>query len=131
MFVFEAMKRRVHTVGMDESADLASDALHFSGYRHLPVVDAENHVVGMLTPTDLLDFVQRRGAAEPVKVSEVMRSPVVSIRQDQDLEMALPKMRRANVHALPVLDNLDHLAGILTDVDVLLALAKDRPRGID
>lgn len=131
MFVFEAMKRRVHTVSKDASPDLADELLHFSGFRHLPVVDAENHVVGMLTPTDLLDFVQRRGAAGPVKVSEIMRSPVVSIRQDQDLEAALPRMRRAHVHALPVLDDLDHLAGILTDVDVLLAMAKDRPRGID
>jgi CBS-domain-containing membrane protein len=131
MFVFEAMTRQVRTVRENESTDLAEAVLHFSKARHLPVVDAENHVVGMLTPTDLLDAVQKRGTTAPVSVSEVMSSPVVSIRQDQNLERAVPTMRGADVHALPVLDGADHLAGILTDVDVLAAMAADRPRGID
>lgn len=131
MLVSEAMTRRVRTVRENESSDLAKSVLHFWNYRHLPVVDADDHVVGMITPTDLLDCIQKRGTTTPIAVSEVMRSPVVSIREDQNIEKALPKMRKAGVHALPVLDAEDRLLGILTDVDVLVALASDRPRGID
>ncbi len=131
MRVSDVMTRRVRTLKEDESTELASAVLRFWSYRHLPVLDAVGHVVGMLTPIDLLEAIHERGTAARVVASEVMRRPVLTIRVDEDLETAFAEMKRTGVHALPVIDQADRLVGIVTDVDVLVALASGQPRAID
>ena len=131
MRISEVMTSRVRTLREDESTELASAVLRFWNYRHLPVLDAAGRVVGMLTPIDLLEAIHTRGTAARIVASEVMRRPVLTIRADEDLEMAFAEMRRAGVHALPVVDHTDRLVGIVTDVDILVALASGQPRAID
>jgi CBS-domain-containing membrane protein len=126
MRVGDVMTRRVRTVRQEESTDLATAVLRLQGYRHLPVLDPGDHVVGMLTPTDLLETARATGRTRPIAISEVMRRPVETIRAEDDLDVAIAQMRQAGVHALPVVDEADHLEGIVTDVDALIALARAR-----
>jgi CBS domain-containing protein len=127
MRVGDVMTRRVRTVGERESTDLATAALKLHGFRHLPVLDSDGRVVGMLTPTDLLAAVHAGGTSRPVAVSEVMRRPVETTREDEELDAAVAQMRQAGVHALPVVDPSDRIVGMVTDVDALLALARAKP----
>ena len=128
MRVGDVMTRRVRTLRQQESTDLATALLRLQGFRHLPVVDSDDRVVGMLTPADLLTMAQTSRRERPVAISEVMRRPVETIGEDDDLNVAIARMRQSAVHALPVLDRADHIAGIVTDVDVLVALTRTRPR---
>jgi CBS-domain-containing membrane protein len=131
MQVFEVMTRQVRTVRADESTELAKWALKFWNHRHLPVVDATGHVVGMLTPTDLLEAMGERDTPAPIMVRDVMQHPVLTIGENERVENAVPRMREASVHAMPVVDHSERLVGIVTDVDVLAAIASEPPRGID
>ena len=131
MQIREFMTKHVRTVHAEESTEVAKWALKFWSHRHLPVVDADRHVVGMITPSDLLEAIGERDGMAPISVAEAMRRPVHTIAEDAAVERALPRMREAGIHALPVVDAADRLVGIVTDADVLAAMAFERPRGID
>ena len=131
MQIFEVMTKPVRTVREDESTEPAKWALKFWSCRHLPVVDGAGRVVGMLTPTDLLEAIGERDTPAPVTVREVMRRPALTIAQSERVEAAVPRMRKGGVHALAVVDGAERLVGIVTDVDVLAALASEPVRGID
>lgn len=126
MVVRDVMKQRVRYLREQESLELAAAVLRFWRFRHLPVLDAADHVVGMVTPADVLEAVGRRGKLHRFTASEVMRCPVETARADEPLDLAVARMRQARVHALPVVDAADRMVGIVTDVDILSALAGER-----
>lgn len=125
MRVGEVMTKRVRALREDDTASLATALLRFWSFRHLPVLDAESRVVGMLTPTDLLK-IARSGAKQDFGIADVMR-PAVTIRQDEELETAVQRMRERNIHALPVVNAENRLVGIVTDVDLLIGLTGEHP----
>jgi len=126
MRVGDVMTRRVRTLREDDTASLATALLRFWTFRHLPVLDPESRVIGMLTPTDLLKVARREGKHRDPSVSEVMR-PAVTIRESDDLDAAVEVMRDRGIHALPVVNADDRLVGIVTDVDLLLGFTGQRP----
>lgn len=126
MRVRDVMARRVFTVREHETVELASAVLRFWSFRHLPVVDAEGRAVGMLTPTDLLRVPVSGEAARRVVVAAVARRPCVTIPEEASLEAAVERMRSEGFHALPVTSAEGRVVGIVTDVDVLAALARER-----
>jgi len=82
---------------------------------HMPVV-SKKKVVGMLTPADFLEAVQKKNVATPV--SELVRSPCVPVYEKTPLKVALEIVKVAKVFALPVLDKAGKLSGIITDRDI-------------
>lgn len=126
MRVGEVMTKRVRTLREDDTASLATALLRFWSFRHLPVLDAESRVVGMLTPTDLLQVARGGAKQRDFGVSDVMR-PAVTIREEEDLETAVQRMRERGIHALPVVSAGDRLVGIVTDVDLLIGFTGEQP----
>jgi acetoin utilization protein AcuB len=88
---------------------------------HIPVVNESNVIVGILTRRDLQISAQHFKEA-PVKVSEVMHSPVVTISAGELLSEAAKQMIDNRIGGLPVLDTNDEVVGILTETDLLRAL---------
>ena len=82
---------------------------------HMPVV-SKKKVVGMLTPADFLEAVQKKSVDTPV--SELTRSPCVPVYEKTPLKVALEIIKVAKVFALPVLDKTGKLTGIITDRDI-------------
>ncbi len=126
MRVRDVMTRRVGSLRDDDSTELATAVLLFRRFRHLPVLDSESRVVGILTPTDLLDATRKWGKPRRFTVSEFMR-PAVTIHEDDGLDTAIQRMRQSSFHALPVVGAGDRLVGIVTDVDALISLTGVRP----
>jgi CBS domain-containing protein len=84
----------------------------------IPVVDSEEHVVGMVTDRDLCMSASMHG--EPfgsLHVSEAMAREVKSCRPDDPLEEALGIMANHRLHRLAVVDEEQHLAGVLSLAD--------------
>jgi CBS domain-containing protein len=90
------------------------------------VLDGEN-VVGVVSDRDLLGVVgavPRRGRdARDVAVRDVMQRHVIGIAPEADAADAAREMLRKTVGCLPVLRE-GQLAGIVTEFDVLAALAR-------
>lgn len=59
-----------------------------------------------------------------MKAREIMQSPIEDVMPFDDIYMAFGKMRRLGLHHLPVVDTHSQLIGILTDREILRAMAE-------
>jgi len=109
------MHRDLPTVGPKDPVETAAKIFCLRSVRHLPVVE-KNRLVGIVTPTDLLAVVEKRGYAQPVET--VIKSTCVPIYEDSPLVVALVTLKVSKTSALPVLDEKGRLVGILTDRDI-------------
>jgi acetoin utilization protein AcuB len=99
----------------------AFDTMREKDLHHIPVVNEDNAVVGILTRRDL-QIAAQHFKEVPVEVSEVMHSPVVTISPGELLSEAAKQMIDNRIGGLPVLDTNDQMVGILTETDLLRAL---------
>jgi len=99
----------------------ASEIMREKDLHHIPVVNENDKIVGILTRRDLRIAAMHFGEAH-VEVSEVMHSPVVTIAPDEPLAEAAQQMVDNRFGGLPVLDDNDQIVGILTETDLLRAL---------
>jgi CBS domain-containing protein len=85
----------------------------------VPIIDADDGVVGMLTDRDICMATYIQGKApQDIPVQGVMTREVVSCGPQQTLAAAEGTMRRAQVRRLPVLDPMGRLIGVLSLNDV-------------
>ncbi len=105
----------------------------FASYpvNHLPVVDGSS-LRGMLSAADMLKleyFLPKPGAQGSAvllnhrfKIDKLMRSPVFTASLDDTIADAASRMATNAVHSLPVVDESNHLVGIVTTTDIMQAL---------
>jgi CBS-domain-containing membrane protein len=141
--VEEVMTRAVTTVHPDAPLIEAIEQLIDKDYTALPVVDAERHVVGMISDTDLLErgdmevSLSLKKAADPRlverllarvrrstrTVAQVMTPDPVTIGPQATLRDAAHLMSRHKLKRLPVVDADHRLLGVVGRLDILTALA--------
>lgn len=114
----EVMNRRVtaatpRAIGRDLAQQLLSGM-----YSGLPVVDAHNHVLGVVTEFDLLKAVREGKTLETVTAAEIMGRPAVCVEEDEDIEMVIAKMTTHNFVRVPVVRD-GKLVGIISRADIL------------
>jgi CBS domain-containing protein len=129
--VHELMHAPVATVTPDTPACEAARLLGTRKIRHLPVVDHDGRLVGIVTDRDLRQAVfhpavqARLGttgeAVGDLPVRELMTRGVVTVAPWADLRQAARLMHERKIGALPVVED-GRLVGILTETDVLRAL---------
>ena len=100
------------------------DALRMTAEYHIggiPVVDGENHLVGIVTNRDL-----RFERHMDRLVDEVMtKENLVTTHQQTDLSNAAQILQENKIEKLPVVDGDNHLIGLITYKDI--TKAKDKP----
>ena len=107
--------RRGSTVA--QALDIMSE-YHIGG---IPVVDDENHLVGIVTNRDLR-FERRLDRP----VDEIMsKENLVTTHQQTDLAAAAQILQENKIEKLPVVDKDNHLVGLITYKDI--TKAKDKP----
>lgn len=93
----------------------------------LPVVDAEEKVIGVITDRDIcIALGTRNRLPGEVAVNDVARSRVHSCKADDDLVLALQTMAEAKVRRLPVVDAAGKLEAILSLDDIVFHAETDR-----
>ena len=99
----------------------ALDMMHDYHIGGIPVVDDENHLVGIVTNRDL-----RFERHMDKKIDEVMTSEnLVTTHIQTDLIAAAAILQENKIEKLPVVDNENHLVGLITYKDI--TKAKDKP----
>ncbi len=114
-------------------------------FNAVPVVDAGNHPVGIITHGDLLtradmpvriglldQFGQHRLEAyldlvSHIPAEQIMTKPMVTVEQDKPLTEAVNLMLKWNLKRLPVVDKSGALVGILARVDIFRAISRETP----
>jgi CBS domain-containing membrane protein len=131
--VRDLMTPDVHVVRPDDSLATLRDVMNEKNVRHVPVVDDDGHLVGLVSERDMLrraaglegDLPLSFGAevAAAMKVREVMTWPVETIEADEEAATAASVMLDNKYGCLPVLEQ-GMLAGILTEADFVRHVAE-------
>ncbi|TWU02402.1 CBS domain-containing protein [Stieleria varia] len=135
------------------ASDTVHEALGMMGENRvsaLPVVDNQNHCIGILSTSDLVDMTRdvdddlyhldlvdptsRRFLLEKLShslgtepVQSYMSETVTTVTADTTIGKATREMLRNRVHHLPVVDHKDHLIGIVSTLDILSEFADASP----
>jgi CBS domain-containing protein len=129
--VREIMTENVVTLSPDAPLLEAHRLMHDGCFRHLPVVDAEGRLVGILTRGDLREAWPSALTAIDKgmnmfllqqKVSGVMSRRVITIGPDATLEEAARLLLEKKIGGLPVVE-ADRLVGIVTECDIFKVVA--------
>lgn len=119
----------------DASAFDALDLMLTRGIRHLPVIDRSRRVVGVLSIDDLsaaFGLPRNRGRAlgaadqarlRSAQVRDVMTAAPETIRAEGAIAEAADRMADRRIGCLPVVDEEGLLVGMLSETDLLRALA--------
>ncbi|MGA8261208.1 MAG: CBS domain-containing protein [Arenicellales bacterium] len=120
MKVNRYMSESPMTIRSDADYRQGFDIMHDRNLHHLPVVDKEDKVVGVLTQRDL-QLAARHYLEAEVEVSEVMHTPVVTVGPDDLLVSAARLMTANRIGGLPVVKE-GRVVGVLTETDLFRAL---------
>jgi acetoin utilization protein AcuB len=129
-FIRERIQRNPVTVGTDATFFDALNLIRQKGIRHLPVVDKNNRVVGIVTERDIREAAPSTANSLSVhelnyllgmlKVSGFMtpKEKLITITLDTLVEEAVQLMHDNKIGCLPVLEE-KKLYGIFTETDAL------------
>jgi CBS domain-containing protein len=126
--VRERMSKNPATVTPEGGLKDAIWKMEHGHFRHLPVVDEQDKLIGMLTDRDVrqikpsLAFTSKEEAAVQLWSISVQQAAVfdpISVKPDTSLKEAAELMLRWHVGGLPVVDDRDKLVGMLTYTDIL------------
>lgn len=128
MHVADLCTRVVQTIDPDASAADAALRMRETHVGTLVVLDPTRpgaHVAGIITDRDLVTRVVARSCdAGAIRVRDVMTPNVGVCHARDELFDAVQTMRRLGVRRLPVLDDANHLLGIVSTDDVHGALGR-------
>ena len=128
--VGEIMTVRPVVVREDASVGEAWNLLRALDIRHLPVINADRELVGIVSDRDftappmsaaLAELVGNQAASLTAPVSSIMTGAPLSVEQDDDVREAMELMVENKVGALPVVGPEGHVVGIVSYLDVLRA----------
>jgi CBS domain-containing protein len=133
--VRDVMTAEVTTLQRNDQLTLADDIMRLGRIRHLPVVDENGELAGLVTQRDLfrgalaraLGYGERaqRQLMNTLVVKEVMTSEVITTTPDTPLADAAHVLVESKIGCLPVVE-AGRLVGIITEGDfVALAARKD------
>jgi CBS domain-containing protein len=125
MRIEDVMRRQVRALKPDEQVGLYSFArLHELPL--LPVADSHGHLLGVVTRLSLLQaLLQAESLQVALPAKEAMTREATRLHTVDPVEQAVDVMIVRGVHALPVLDEHGRLAGLVSDADLLQALAEE------
>lgn len=130
MYIATYMKKAPVTVRLTTTIAEAKALLSTKHFRHLPVVDDDGHLLGMVTDRDLRSaypssvLTGKQNEEEILKVShspvcEIMSWDVVFLPPYATLDDALILLDRQKVGALPVVDETRKVIGIFSIRDLI------------
>jgi CBS domain-containing protein len=135
MQIKELMSREVVMIGPGESCLDAVVRMQRARVRHLPVVNRDGMLVGVITDRDLRHhlFAPRvfdtLGSTavdvllDGVRVAEIMSTAVVTVEAGASVGTAADIMRKHRVGSLPVVED-GRIVGIVTEVDILRQIVR-------
>lgn len=141
--VKEMMAEKVVCLGIGDNLAVAMDAMQKGKFRHLPIVDEQGALVGLISDRDVLRYlpfvygqrlpgtgafrsslfhVDIRDPSLSLPVASIMTRNVTHIRPDCVFYDAVKMLHELKISCLPVVDKEKKLRGMITVTDVMRAL---------
>jgi len=114
----DIMIKDVRTIAQDRKVAGARLVMFRHNIGALPVVDADNILVGIITQRDI----DLAGAnVSNLLVSDLMTQTVVKAKETTSLRWIVERMIKTGIQRIPVVDNQSKLLGLVTQTTVIKA----------
>lgn len=126
--VADVMTRKIVTVSEQDELDTAEYGMHRMRFRHLPVVDGNGRLVGILSHGDLLHAAssslsdkeaERNDLILKQPVRRIMQREVLTVQPGDSLIQAGKVLWESKIGCLPVVNAEGALVGMLTKSDFI------------
>lgn len=131
MKVTKYMTDKLITAHPDDGIRATFFRMRREGVRHVPVVDDDCNLLGVISDRDLRrpdwvdeapDLSHMYNLDDSVSVADLMSTNLVVVHTYDKIRKAARLLLEHNFGALPVLNKEEHLVGMLSAVDLLRAL---------
>jgi acetoin utilization protein AcuB len=112
------MTRDVKTVGLSATLVEVKTIFDEMKIHHLPVVDDENNLLGIVTSYDLLNAHVKEVSFAQASVGDFMTKKVATLTEDSKVGTACELFILNKFHGLPIVEG-NKLVGIVTAHDIL------------
>jgi len=137
LHVRDLMTADVKTAKADDPLLTVQDLMNEYNFRHVPVVDGEGLLVGLISERDLLrraltdedgiPLTMRSDMLSTMRVGEIMTDEVETAEVDDEVTAAAQTLLENKYGCLPVVDE-GYLVGILTEADFVRRVAEMDPQ---
>ncbi len=139
-YAYQIMSSPVHTVKFDASVGALLQLFKDRRFRHVPTIDGENRIVGIISDRDVLrymagidDMDAHHDDEQGLARKERLLQPIESLTKTRVLTASLDTQVRQiarilfeqRVGAMPIVNDAGMLHGIITRSDILKALVKN------
>ena len=133
MFVSKSMSKQVISIRPNADIFEAQDLMEENKIRHLPVVDEENRLIGIVTDRDIKSAMpsnlyktlectlEEKNEVCDLRIKDIMTKDPMSISPTYTIQDAMLLIQSQRVGALPVVDDDGKLKGIISIRDLLRA----------
>ncbi len=118
MIVEEIMKKNVITLSPTDTIGRAKLLMFENGIRHLPVVDINKLVIGLVTRSDLYNHFLASGDENRTVIQDIMNKSVITGNPLDFVEEVSAIFYEHKIGCLPIVDG-EKLIGIITETDML------------
>ncbi len=109
------MSDNFHFVEKDQNIKDAAKLLYNHRIHGLPVINTRKHLVGIISPTDILKSIHKNITEN---IAKYFTNLVVPIYHETPIDIVMEIVNITRENALPVLDDERKLCGIVTDGDL-------------
>ena len=120
MLVRDRMSTHPVTINADADYKTALKLMQDRALHHVPVLDSENRLVGIVAERDLL-LAAMHYLQAAIEISEVMHRNVVTATPDMPITEAALLMVNNKIGGLPVMDGNQRVVGVITETDIFRA----------
>jgi len=121
MYVQDVMKKKVVTCREKDSLKKCADLMREWKIGMLPVVDAKNQLVGVVTDRDLVVRGIAEGRPLTAEAGDVMTKRLVTCRDGDELWFAEERMAAERKSRILVVDDARHVVGVISLSDIPLS----------
>ena len=108
----------------------ALDLMHSDRSGYIVIADEHSKLVGMFTEREVLMNVMRPGVSFSDPVEKYMRKDVHPLKKTDTVGQALDYMNKFGIRHIPLLDDFEQVAGILSIRTIVSFLAELFPTGV-
>ena len=130
MFISKIMTRNAVTIDMNADISQAREIMSENNFRHLPVVDESNFLIGIVTDRDIRSVslsphitgdngMEALKRLSGIKIKDIMIKNPVALSPLDTLQDALILLQKKRFGAFPVIDEQKKLIGVVSVRDLL------------
>lgn len=129
--VHQLMSHPVVTIRLDTPLEEAHRHFQAHGFNQMPVLDPQHKLVGMVTVQGLLRLMtidqDEVRYLTGKSVADAMSSEVITADPVSDVRRVAKVMVEYHLDGLPIVNEHDHLVGMVTRSDIMRAVMNDPP----